>query len=389
MSPLLRGLAGVGLGWLLWTASPPLQASPAPGWTQRLGEALAAVDAARPGRLGVYVRDLQTGEFASLRADETWYLASMVKVPIALAVLRGIERGERDLNTRLTLSASDYVDGAGGTNRHPAGARLSIQYLLEQTIVHSDNTSSDLLIGAAGLGNVEALVRSLVPRGFERMTTLGDVRRQVYAHLDPAASRLAGPDLLLLRRQQTDDDRLETLSRLLGRPRAEFRVPSLGDAYDAYYATGVNSARLDAYGDLLALMATGRALAPAGTAYLLDTMERVQTGPRRIKAGLPPFARFAHKTGTQRERVCDAGIVVVPDGSSRDRRVVVVACTRGESLEASERLLRQVGAALCRSGLLTAGRVHDRSCPAVPLPAPRSAQPDDPAAVAGPGARLR
>jgi beta-lactamase class A len=47
--------------------------------------------------------------------------------------------------------------------------------------------------------------------------------------------------------------------------------------------------------------------------------------------------------------VCDFGIVSIPEP-----RVVVAACTRGEaSLTRSERALREIGAALTASGLLT------------------------------------
>ena len=105
-------------------------------------------------------------------------------------------------------------------------------------------------------------------------------------------------------------------------------------------------------------------------------MERVQTGPQRIKAGLPPFARFAHKTGTQRARTCDAGLITVPR-LGRDKRVIVVACTRGELLSArSDRALKDVGAAICKSGLLTDGRPHDPLCTPAAHPVPR-AVPDD------------
>jgi len=64
-----------------------------PPWVAKLPDELAAVDAQNRVRIGVYVRDLDTGASASWRAEQRWYLASMVKVPVAMAVLRGMERG--------------------------------------------------------------------------------------------------------------------------------------------------------------------------------------------------------------------------------------------------------------------------------------------------------
>ena len=352
------------LSWcvaLLFFAA-PLRAQPTPGWPVRLHAALERLDARHRADLGVYVRDLDTGESAAYRADERWYLASMVKLPVAMAVLRAVERGEFTLDTTLRLRAADIVDGAGDTLHHPPGTALSIRYLLEQMVIQSDNTASDMLIGLVGIQAVNVLVQSLVPWGFEPITSLADVRRHVYSQLDPSALRLSGRDFLLLKLQRTEPERRQTLGRLLNVPVAGFRLSSVGQAYEAYYAGGLNAGRLDAYGELLAQLVRGKALNPLHTAYLLDVMDRVVTGRDRLRAGLPVTVRFAHKTGTQYARVCDAGLVTVPR-SGREQRIVVVACTRGEpTLATAERALKQVATALCRSGLLTDGNPHDAVC---------------------------
>lgn len=347
----------------------PLRAEPAPGaWPERLHAALERIDARHRAVLGVYVRDLDSGESASYRADERWYLASMVKLPVAMAVLRAVERGAFTLDTTLRLRAADVVDGAGDTLHHPPGTPLTIRYLLEQMVIQSDNTASDMLIGLVGIQAVNATVQSLVPWGFEPITSLADVRRHVYGQLDPAAMRLSGSDFLLLKQQRTEPERRQALGRLLNVPVAAFRLPSVAQAYEAYYAGGLNSGRLDAYGDLLAQLVRGKALNPQHTVYLLDVMERVVTGRDRLHAGLPGGVRFAHKTGTQYARVCDAGIVTVPR-AGRERRIVVAACTRGEpTLATAERALKQVATALCRSGLLTDGNPHDTACDTDPRP---------------------
>ncbi len=336
-------------------------------WADRLLQELPRIDADNRARLGVYVRDIDTGVSVSWQADQRWYIASMVKVPVAIAVLRGVERGQYTLDTTVTLRASDYVDGAGLTNNHPVGTPLTIRFLLEQMIIHSDNTASDTLIDLVGIADVNAVVAQLVSEGgFRRITSLGDVRRMIYGQLVPNTEKLRGQDLLLLHRQRVDAERLQMLAALVDTPVARFRLPTLDAAYNAYYASGVNSARLDAYGELLAQLVEGRALQPATTDYLLKLMERVATGARRIKAGLPPGVRFAHKTGTQRRRVCDAGLLRFIEAGQL-RRVVVVACARDEpALALSESALAQVGAALCQSGLLTEGIADEPHCHVLP-----------------------
>ena len=64
----------------------------------------------------MFVHHLGRNETFSFRADEPWYLASGVKVAVAIAVLQRVERGELALDTRVRLLETDFVDGAGPTN---------------------------------------------------------------------------------------------------------------------------------------------------------------------------------------------------------------------------------------------------------------------------------
>lgn len=273
--------------------------SPRPAWPELLQAELTQVAAQNTAGIGVYVRDLESGIAVSHRGQERWYLASTVKVPVALAVLQAVERGDFTLDTRLRVRASDYVDGAGHTNAKPVGAALSIRYLLEQMVIYSDNTASDMLIGLVGIRAVNALVEQLVPRGFERITSLADVRRHAYGYLTPQASHLSGHDFLVIKQQRSDADRVQVLSRLLNVPAASFLLPSVGDAFEAYYASGLNSGRLDAYADLLELLVNGKVLHAAHTRYLLSVMERVQTGSTACRQACP--RRLALRTRPARK----------------------------------------------------------------------------------------
>ncbi len=324
----------------------------APGlrWPLRLQAELQAVDERHRADVGVYVLDLASGVAVSHRAEEDWYLASMVKVPVALAVLQAVDRGEFSVETEIALRADDYVDGAGQTNRHAPGDKLSVRFLIEQMIIYSDNTATDMLIELVGLNSVNALTQKLSPVGLHPITSLADVRRQLYGYLSPNTDTLAGRQLLTIRRQPSDAERVAALQRIAGSS-PDMPARTLDEAYDAYYATGVNSGRLDAYAVLLTRLARGEVLAPTTTAYLLQTMQRVRTGDKRLKAGFPDAVHFAHKTGTQRARFCDAGIAEIPSARGT-RQTIVVACASGDASQTrSERALRDVGIALRNAGV--------------------------------------
>ncbi|WP_407352779.1 serine hydrolase [Luteimonas sp. R10] len=354
MRPLLLALLlGAGQAAALPVPTSPGPRPPEPPWTEPLRTRLEAADARFPGEIGVYVQHLGRDESFSFRAEESWYLASGIKVPVAITVLRRIERGELALDTRIRLRAEDFVDGAGHTNSHPAGTPLRVDYLLEQMLVYSDNTATDVLIRRVGVDAVNAVATELLASDDLVITTLADVRRRAYGMLHPGAAGLGAQDLLTLRRAAAGPARVRRLAALLEVTPGDFLLPDLDSAFEAYYQTNVNAASLRDFGHMLATLSDGLALGPEGTAYLLDLMSRVKTGARRIKAGLPPGAVFAHKTGTQHRRACDLGIVSMPVEGDVER-VVVAACARGAaSNAASERALREVGAAVTASGVLT------------------------------------
>lgn len=335
--------------------SPP---AATPAWVMELDRRVRAIDTRFAGELGVHVHRLGHGSSYDFRGDEIWYLASGVKVPIAIAVLREIEQGWLTLDTQITLLDTDFVDGAGRTNAHRAGDRLTIGWLIEQMIIHSDNTASDVLIRTVGLGQVNAVASELIARDV-RITTLADVRRLAYGMFHPGAARLTSEDMLALQRSGTGQARVRTLAQRLGVRTADFLLPDLDSAFESYYATHINSATLRDYGHMLAALQEGRALDPDSTRYLLDVMARVQTGKQRLRAGLPPGARFAHKTGTQYRRICDSGIASVParEGNA-PVPVVIAACARGAGTAASERALRELGAAITASGVLDSSPSH-------------------------------
>jgi beta-lactamase class A len=156
----LPSLATAQSGW-----AEQVEAWGEPPWAERLEARLALLDAGFPGELGVHVRDLETGARLGWRDDELWYLASLVKVPVAIELMARVEAGETTLQERLTLLRSDYVDGAGSTNWAAPGSALTLRQLLESMLIVSDNTASDMLIRHLEVESVNQRARQLTPPG--------------------------------------------------------------------------------------------------------------------------------------------------------------------------------------------------------------------------------
>lgn len=322
----------------------------APARADDLADRLERIDTDYPGELGIYVSDLASGERTGLRADETWYLASTVKIAVAVTLLQAVDAGELSLNDRVTLEPRDYVDGAGETNWRPPGEAVSLRYLFEQMLVHSDNTATDVLLRHLGEDAVNALVRRAVGPAAGRFTTLADVRRHAYSEFHPAAMQLDADGFFTIRKAGWGEARVMALAGVLGLPREDFNAPDLDTAFERYYRTGLNSAPLADYAGLLEALARGELLAPDSRRLLLTTLARIETGDDRIKAGLPQGVSFIHKTGTQHRRACNLGIAV-PEGRAIDQGVIIAACARGVvDLAASEAAFRALGEAVAASG---------------------------------------
>lgn len=320
------------------------------GWTEKLQNQLAVIDSRFAGELGVYVKDLESGETISFRGDEYWYLASGIKIPVAITVLRGVERGEYSLDTKIKLEAADYVDGAGQTNWSKPGTLFTISHLLEEMLTVSDNTASDILIRLVGIEKVNSLVADHVSEHFGDITTLADVRRHTYSGFHERAFNLSGYDFIKLRMESEERERKETLAAILGINTEEFMMPDMDSIFESYYASHLNSGRLSAFGDLLEQLISGSLLERESGDYLMEILRRVKTGGNRIRAGLSESTVFAHKTGTQRGRTCDLGIT----GEPGDKRVIIAACTRGTlRTPLAEQVLQEVGKAVQDSGVFT------------------------------------
>lgn len=321
------------------------------GWEQRLELSLSALDDNHPAALGVFVKDLTTGAELSFRGDESWYLASGVKVPVALEVLAQAQTGELNLDEAMTLEESDKLDGSDKTNQKRPGSRLSLRWLLEQMLIHSDNAASDLLIRRVGLERVNERVRALVPGGFGPITTLSGVRRLAYSEFSEKADRLTNADFLALK-AEAEGSRVRKLASVLHENPGRLRHSSLARGFESYYSRGHNSASLRAYASLLEKAADGSALGEAQTDYLFRVMRRAATGRRRLRAGLGAGIELAHKTGTQFRRVCDFGVAW--PRKSPAKKIVIAACTRGfPSTESAEKVLASAGEAILESGVFS------------------------------------
>lgn len=118
------------------------------------------------GDVGVYVRHLPSGRSAALRADELFPTASLVKVPIMLALFEKFNSGELDYHGSLVYRDSLLYEGEDILGSFKDGEKIAFGKVAMLMITTSDNTASLWCQALAGTGTT--INNWLEARGFHQ-----------------------------------------------------------------------------------------------------------------------------------------------------------------------------------------------------------------------------
>jgi beta-lactamase class A len=243
---------------------------------------IAARIAATPARaVGVYFRNLTTGDSLLVGAQLRFHAASTMKLPVMIQLYRDRDAGQLSLDDsipvtnvfRSIVDSSTYeltkADDSDSSLYARVGGKASIRELVELMETVSSNLATNLLIARVGAPRANATAHAL------------------------------GADSIVVLRGVEDGK--------------------------AYRAGRNNTTTARDLGVLLAAIADGRAASRAACRDMLAILGR-QHFNEGIPAGLPPGTRVYHKTGWIGSVVYhDAAIVELPGG----RRYVLVVLTGG------------------------------------------------------------
>lgn len=230
---------------------------------------------------GVFVVDLDTGDYVDLNGSTVYPAASTIKTPILVAFLQDVDRQRVRLDEALTLQTIDITDGSGEIQFMEVGSQLSALDTATKMITISDNTATNMVIHK--LGGLTALNSRFRDWGMSH-TVLNN---------------------LLADLQGTNTTSARDLSLLL---------------------TAVSQ------GDLLSLRSRDR---------LLDIM-RSTVNNSLLAATLGPDAKIAHKTGNIDSLSGDSGIVDMPNGK---RYVITALVQRAGDAGSAAQLIQQISQA--------------------------------------------
>lgn len=96
--------------------------------------------------LAYFIQDLKTGSWVGREEKEGFTPASLLKVPIMLAILKKVESGELNLDSKLVIREEDIDLTYPTPYEKKAGVEVTVRDLLKSMITHSDNTAKNALI---------------------------------------------------------------------------------------------------------------------------------------------------------------------------------------------------------------------------------------------------
>jgi len=269
------------------------------------------------------VRDLSTGEEIGIDPDVEFPIASLVKVPLAVAVLDRVHDGRLDGGTVIEV-APGRVTSPGpvgiGRFRHPAS--VAVDDLLYLILAISDNAAADALFDLVSPAEVGRTLREAGITGIA-------VRHRLQDLLETPAERLGPADVHLAHS-------LAIGSRTAGRGHP---VPQLD-------VSRANAGSARALTGLLEALWTPSRLPAEVTARV-----RALMGENVIRHRLAPdfasdAAKWSSKTGTLLNLRHEAGVVEHDDGAT----FAVVALTESSVpaaiQPAAEALMAQVARTL-------------------------------------------
>jgi len=254
-----------------------------------LRDEIATLAKPAKGIVGVSVLGLEDRDTLNYNGNARLVMHSVMKFPIALAVLHLVDSGVLKLDQTIHIKKKDLPKTYSPLrDKYPDGGDVSFRELLSDMVSQSDNDACDILLKKlGGPDQVEDYLHNIKVRGINIEASEADMAKQWEV-------------------QYTNWCKPVDMVKLL----------------DAFY--------------------NGKILQSATRDFLYKVMTETTTGPKRIKGLLPEGTVVAHKTGTSPTNTAglspatnDVGIITLPNGKHVVIAVFVCNSTADEAIRES------------------------------------------------------
>jgi len=115
----------------------------------------------REGTYSFYFEEINSGYLYGLNENKEMLSAGCIKLPLAIGLLKEVENGKIDLNSKINIEAIDKIHGANGIIHEFSGKEYSIFDLLIAMLIQSDNTAANKIIEILSINRVNELFKDI------------------------------------------------------------------------------------------------------------------------------------------------------------------------------------------------------------------------------------
>ena len=115
-----------------------------------LDEELRRIGDTYSGKYTYALTDISSGEHAGYDEDELMPTASLIKVPILIALYQAVEDGRISLDDRITFGDEHRFPGSGVLQRMSSGVEMSVRDAAVLMIIISDNVATNMVADLVG-----------------------------------------------------------------------------------------------------------------------------------------------------------------------------------------------------------------------------------------------
>ena len=152
-----------------------------PALQKQIEAAIAAANA----HMGVAMHHLEKGDEINIAADESFPMASVLKIPVLVAAARQMDEGKFTLDDRWELTVAEKNLGSGVLTFFNDGLLPTVRDLLTLMIIISDNTATDMVINRVGKEEVVKSMRELGLQNIYLPLTIRQIFETILPSADP------------------------------------------------------------------------------------------------------------------------------------------------------------------------------------------------------------
>lgn len=187
----------------------------------------------------------------NINANTSFPAASLIKIPIAVALLQKIDKGQISWGSKLTVKQHHYSSGSGILKKEKTGTKVSLRKVFKLMLTISDNTATNMIIDL--LGGISSTNQQIAALG------LKNTKLVEYIGVFPGKNSTSPQDMV----------------------------------------------------DIFESALEGNLLSNSSRRALKSKLLRVENNGL-ISKGIGRYTKFVHKTGTVGVCVGDAGIIYLP-----------------------------------------------------------------------------